>query len=198
MFRTNPSREFQPETVNIEDLVPQDHLLRKINETIDFSFIAEKCRPLYCQDNGRPCIDPVMLFKMLLIGYLYGIRSERRLIEEIRVNIAYRWFVGLSLTDPVPHHTIFSQNRRRRFQQSEIYQEIFDEIVLQAMQHGFIEGKQLFTDSTFLKANASKRLLSHPRIMWNSWKKPSTKIACNMAKNRLKKNESSLKKEKSE
>ncbi|SFG34418.1 Transposase domain, partial [Planifilum fulgidum] len=75
MFRTNPSREFQPETVNIEDLVPQDHLLRKINETIDFSFIAEKCRPLYCQDNGRPCIDPVMLFKMLLIGYLYGIRS---------------------------------------------------------------------------------------------------------------------------
>ena len=100
MFRTNPSREFQPETVNIEDLVPQDHLLRKINETIDFSFIAEKCRPLYCQDNGRPCIDPVMLFKMLLIGYLYGIRSERRLIEEIRVNIAYRWFVGLSLTDP--------------------------------------------------------------------------------------------------
>lgn len=124
MFRTNPSREFQPETVNIEDLVPQDHLLRKINETIDFSFIAEKCHPLYCQDNGRPCIDPVMLFKMLLIGYLYGIRSERRLIEEIRVNIAYRWFVGLSLTDPVPHHTIFSQNRRRRFQQSEIYQEI--------------------------------------------------------------------------
>jgi transposase len=139
-------------------------LLRKINETIDFSFIAEKCRPLYCQDNGRPCIDPVMLFKMLLIGYLYGIRSERRLIEEIRVNIAYRWFVGLSLTDPVPHHTIFSQNRRRRFQQSEIYQEIFDEIVLQAMQHGFIEGKQLFTDSTFLKANASKSKFKKQKV----------------------------------
>jgi transposase len=87
MFRTN-TREFQPETVNIEDLVPRDHLLRKINETIDFSFIAEKCRPLYCEENGRPCMDPVMLFKMLLIGYLYGIRSERRLIEEIRLNIA--------------------------------------------------------------------------------------------------------------
>jgi transposase len=67
MFRTNTSRKFQPEVVNIEDLVPQDHLLRKINETIDFSFIAEKCRPLYCEDNGRPCVDPVMLFKMLLI-----------------------------------------------------------------------------------------------------------------------------------
>jgi transposase len=164
MFRTNASREFQPETVNIEDLVPQDHLLRKINETIDFSFIAEKCRPLYCEDNGRPCIDPVMLFKMLLIGYLYGIRSERRLIEEIRVNIAYHWFVGLSLTDPVPHHSTFSQNRRRLFQQSTIYQEIFDEIVLQAMNHGFIEGKQLFTDSTFLKANASKSKFKKQKV----------------------------------
>jgi transposase len=120
--------------------------------------------PLYCEDNGRPCIDPVMLFKMLLIGYLYGIRSERRLIEEIRLNIAYRWFVGLSLTDPVPHHSIFSQNRRRRFQQSEIYQEIFDEIVLQAIQHGFIEGKQLFTDSTFLKANASKSKFKKQKV----------------------------------
>src|SRR5690606_1431981 len=162
--RTNPSREFQPETVNIEDLVPQDHLLRKINETIDFSFIAEKCRPLYCQDNGRPCIDPVMLFKMLLIGYLYGIRSERRLIEEIRVNIAYRWFVGLSLTDPVPHHTIFSQNRRRRLQQSESDQEIFDEVVLQAMQHGSSAGTQFFTDSPSLRANASKSKVKQQQV----------------------------------
>jgi transposase len=156
MFRTNPSKEHQPELVNIEELVPRDHLLRKINETIDFSFIAEKCKELYCQDNGRPCLDPIMLFKMLLIGYLFGIRSERRLIEEIKVNIAYRWFVGLSLTDPVPHASTFSQNRRRRFQSSTIYQEIFDEIVIQAIQHGFIQGKELFSDSTFLKANANK------------------------------------------
>jgi transposase len=204
MFRTNASREFQPETVNIEDLVPQDHLLRKINETIDFSFIAEKCRPLYCEDNGRPCMDPVMLFKMLLIGYLYGIRSERRLIEEIRVNIAYRWFVGLSLTDPVPHHSIFSQNRRRRFQQSEIYQEIFDEIVLQAIQHGFIEGKQLFTDSTFLKANASKskfkkqKVTATPREYMEQLEKAIDEDRVQHGKKPLKKNESSLKKEKSE
>jgi len=164
MFRTNTSREFQPETVNIEDLVPQEHLLRKINETIDFSFIADKCRPLYCSDNGRPCIDPVMLFKMLLVGYLFGIRSERRLIEEIKVNIAYRWFVGLSLTDPVPHYSTFSQNRRRRFQQSDVYQEIFDEIVIQAIHHGFIDGKQLFSDSTFLKANASKSKFKKQKV----------------------------------
>jgi transposase len=193
MFRTNASREFQPETVNIKDLVPQDHLLRKIDETIDFSFIADKCRPLYCEDNGRPCTDPVMLFKMLLVGYLFGIRSERRLIEEIQVNIAYRWFVGLSLTDPVPHHSTFSQNRRRRFQQSEVYQEIFDEIVLQAIQHGFIEGKQLFSDSTFLKANASKskfkkqKVTVTPKGYWMNWKKPSTKTGLSMEKTHLKK-----------
>lgn len=156
MFQTHSHRQGSIELVNIEDLVPQDHLLRKIDATIDFSFIAEKTRPLYCENNGRPCVDPVMLFKMLFIGYLYGIRSERRLVEEIQVNVAYRWFVGLSLTDKVPHATTFSQNRRRRFNGTTIFQEIFDEIVLQAINHGLIEGKELFTDSTFLKANANK------------------------------------------
>ncbi|OYD06669.1 hypothetical protein CHM34_15300 [Paludifilum halophilum] len=122
MFQTNPNRQGNIEFVYIEELVPEDHLLRKIDETIDFSFIAEKTRPLYSPDNGRPCLDPVMLFKMLFIGYLYGIRSERRLVEEIQVNVAYRWFVGLSLTDPVPHSSTFSQNRRRRFVGTLIYQ----------------------------------------------------------------------------
>jgi transposase len=110
MFQTHSHRQGSIELVHIEDLVPQDHLLRKIDATIDFSFIVEKTRPLYCEDNGRPCVDPVMLFKMLFIGYLYGIRSERRLVEEVQVNVAYRWFVGLSLTDKVPHATTFSQN----------------------------------------------------------------------------------------
>jgi len=97
-----------------------------------------------------------MLFKMLFIGYFYGIRSERRLVEEVGVNVVYRWFVGLSLTDKEPHATTFSQNRRRRFNRTTIFQEIFDEIVLQAIKHGLIEGKELFTDSTFSKANANK------------------------------------------
>jgi transposase len=142
MFQTHSHRQGSIELVNIEDLVPQDHLLRKIDATIDFSFIAEKTRPLYCKDNGRPCVDPVMLFKMLFIGYLYGIRSERRLVEEVRVNVAYRWFVGLSLTDKVPHATTFSQNRRRRFNGTTIFQEIFDEIVLQAINHGLNRGER--------------------------------------------------------
>jgi transposase len=97
MFQTHSHRQDSIELVKLEDLVPHDHLFRKIHAAIGFLFIAEKDRPLCCEDNGRPCVDQVMLFKMLFIGYLYSIRSERRLVEEVRVNVAYRWFVGLSL-----------------------------------------------------------------------------------------------------
>lgn len=164
MFNSPEYKQGQFEFVYIENLVPQDHLLRKIKNYIDFSFIHEKVRHLYCQDNGRPCIDPVVLFKMLFIGYLYGIRSERQIVREVEVNIAYRWFLGLSLTDKVPHHSTISQNRRRKFNNTDIFQEIFDEIVLQAIQKGLIEGKELFTDSTFLKANANKNKFNRKKI----------------------------------
>lgn len=156
MFRSDESSQTCVEFVSIEELVPKDHLLRKIDTCIDFSFIREKTRNLYCANNGRPCIDPVVLFKMLFIGYLFGIRSERRLVAEIKVNVAYRWFLGLRLADPVPHHSTISQNRRRRFNGTDIFQEIFDEIVLAAIEKEMIEGTELFSDSTFLKANASR------------------------------------------
>lgn len=147
------------EFVCIEDLVPRDHLLRKIDRYIDFSFIREKASPYYCPDNGRPSVDPVVLFKMIFIGYLYGIRSERQLELEIRTNIAYRWFLGLKLTDPIPDHSTISYNRHKRFNNEEtnIFQEIFDEMVLQAIKHKMVAGRVLFTDSTHIKANANKR-----------------------------------------
>lgn len=144
------------EFVCIESLVPQDHLLRKIDRHIDFSFIHDKVKDLYCPDNGRPAVDPTVLFKMLFIGYLFGIRSERRLVEDIRVNMAYRWFLGYGIEDKIPDASTISQNRRRRFKGSSVYQEIFDEIVLQAMGHGMVGGKVLYTDSTHLKASANK------------------------------------------
>ena len=115
--------------VTLEELAPQDHLLRKIDRHIDFSFIHDRVRHLYCENNGRPAFDPTLLFKMLFIGYLFGIRSERQLVREIQVNVAYRWFLGLSLTDKVIDASTFSQNRRRRFDDSDIEQQIFDEIV---------------------------------------------------------------------
>lgn len=157
MLRSQNDKQAAYEFVNIEDLVPQTHLLRKIDKHIDFSFILEKVRPLYCEDNGRPSIDPLVLFKMIFLGYLFGIRSERRLEQEIQTNIAYRWFLGLGLTDRVPDHTTISWNRRTRFKDTGIFQEIFDEIVLQAVRHRMVGGRVLITDSTHLKANANKR-----------------------------------------
>ncbi|WP_249417748.1 IS1182 family transposase [Pusillimonas minor] len=156
MLKEPTAYQHELEMVTLESLVPRDHLVRKIDAAIDLTFIRAKVAHLYCADNGRPAIDPVLLFKLLLLGYLFGIRSERQLIREVQVNVAYRWFLGLRLTDKVPDASTISQNRRRRFADSEIYQEIFDEIVLQAIGRGMVEGKVLYTDSTHLKANANK------------------------------------------
>ncbi len=111
MFTSNKDRQNELEFVTIEELVPQDHLLRKIDGHIDFSFIPEKVRPYYSEDNGRPSLDPLILFKMMFIGYFYGIRSERELERQVQTNVAYRWFLGLNLTDTVPHHSTISWNR---------------------------------------------------------------------------------------
>jgi transposase len=156
----SPSGVDQMELAAVEQLVRPDHLLRKIKKYIDFDFIRKKAAPYYTSNErigGRPPLDPVLLFKMLFLGYLYGIRSERRLEQEVRDNVAYRWFLGLSFHDRVPDHSTISQNRRRRFAGTTIYQEIFDEIVQQAMKKGFIKGEVLYTDSTHIKANANKK-----------------------------------------
>lgn len=164
ILTSNDKTQSSFEFVCIEDLVPQNHLLRRIDKHIDFSFIREKVRPYYCSDNGRPSIDPVVLFKMILIGYLYGIRSERQLELEIKTNIAYRWFLGLKLTDSVPDHSTISFNRHKRFQNTEIFQEVFEEIVLLAIKHKMVAGRVLFTDSTHIKANANKRKLTKQKV----------------------------------
>jgi transposase len=156
MLKDPAPKQHALEMVTLEELVPKDHLLRLIDHHIDFTFIREATRHLYCNNNGRPAIDPVQLFKMLFIGYLFGIRSERQLVREIQVNVAYRWFLDLSLTDKVPDASTLSQNRRRRFEGSDIEQVIFDQVVEQAIEKGLIGGEVLFTDSTHLKANANK------------------------------------------
>lgn len=144
------------EMVTLEELVPKDHLLRKIDAVIDFSFIHERVSDLYCADNGRPPLDPTLMFKALFIGYLFGIRSERQLVREIEVNVAYRWFLRLKLTDKVFDASTLSQNRKRRYTDTSVAQDIFDEIVDQAISHGLVEGSVLYTDSTHLKASANK------------------------------------------
>ena len=121
------------EMVTLEGLVPKEHLLRKIDAVIDFSFIHELVAELYCPDNGRPALDPVLMFKALFIGYLFGVRSERQLVREIEVNVAYRWFLRLKLSEPVFDASTLSQNRRRRYRESTVAQAIFDRIVEQAL-----------------------------------------------------------------
>ncbi|RWR14198.1 IS1182 family transposase [Siminovitchia fortis] len=156
LLHTRSSIQNEMEFVCLEDLVPQDHLLRKIDRHIDFSFIIDKVKPYYSEDNGRPSLDPIVLFKMMFIGYFFGIRSERQLEKEIQTNVAYRWFLGLRLTDSVPHHSTISWNRCNRFKDTDVFQEIFDEIVFQAQNHRMVGGRALFTDSTHLKASANK------------------------------------------
>ncbi|MGR6871704.1 IS1182 family transposase [Pseudomonas sp. HK3] len=156
MLNDRPQTQSQLEFVSIDELVPNDHLLRKIEQKVDFSFIHDLVKDFYSPNNGRPALDPTLMFKLLFIGYLFGVRSERQLIREVQVNVAYRWFLGLGLTDKIPDASTLSQNRIRRFKESDVYQQIFDEIVLQAMKKKLVGGTTLYTDSTHLKANANK------------------------------------------
>ena len=156
MIRREKDKQSEMEFLSIEELVPEDHILRTIERHMDFSFVEERLYPFYCEDNGRPAVDPVVLFKMLFIGYMFGIRSERQLVREIQVNAAYRWFLGYGLRDKIPHHSTISQNRRRRFDGTDVFRELFEDVVLLAMKSGYVDGKGLYTDSTHLKANANK------------------------------------------
>ena len=144
------------ELVILEQMIPEDHLLRRIDRAIDFSFIGKLCEPLYCLDNGRPAVDPELLFRMIFIGYLYGVKSERRLEEEVNYNLAYKWFCELGVTEKAPDATTLSANRRRRFRDNNIAEQIFDEILRQAIEKGLVSGKVLYTDSTHVKAKANK------------------------------------------
>jgi len=144
-------------SVTIEDLVPANHLLRKVEQVVDFDFIYDAVRDLYSENNGRPSVDPVVLVKYLLVGFLYGIESERRIEQEIQVNMAYRWFLGLDIGERVPDHSTISQNRRRRFQGSGLIRRIFEQVVGQCAEKGLVDGKVILTDSTHVKANASAK-----------------------------------------
>lgn len=143
--------------VCIEDLIPKDHLLRDIDRAIDFSFIYDYVKDLYCADNGRPSIDPVVLFKIVLIQYLFGIRSMRQTIKEIEVNMAYRWFLGYDMLEPIPHFSTFGKNYVRRFADTDIFEKIFERILAEAVNAGFVDASAVFIDATHIKANANNK-----------------------------------------
>ena len=140
----------------MDDLVPKDHILRKIEKAIDFSFIYDLVKDKYSEDTGRPSIDPVVLFKIVFIQYLFGIRSMRQTIKEIEVNAAYRWFLGYDWNDPVPHFTTFGKNYSRRFEGTDIFEQIFARILLEAVKLKYVNPKAVFIDSTHIKASANR------------------------------------------
>ena len=126
----------------LEDQVPENHLLRLIEKHISFAFVREKLKESY-SDTGRPSIDPELLLRILLIGYLYGITSERKLVEELRMHLAWRWFTGLGFDQEIPHHSTFSKNRHGRFQESKLFEQLFEEIVARCLEAGLVRGDAL-------------------------------------------------------
>jgi transposase len=143
----------------LEGQIPENHLLRLIDRYINFDFIRAKLKASY-SDTGRPSIDPELLLRMLLIGYLYGVSSKRKLVEELRMHLAWRWFTGLGFDQEIPHHSTFSKNRHGRFQESNLFQELFEEMVARCVAAGLVKGEHMSVDGSFIQANADH----HSRI----------------------------------
>ena len=141
-------------TFRLEDHVPRNHLLRAVDQLLDTAFVRQVMVPHYSAI-GRPSIDPELMVRMLLIGYLYGIRSERQLCEEVHLNLAYRWFCRLGLDGPVPNHSTFSKNRHGRFRDSDLFRQVFEHIVQACLDAGLVTGRTFAVDASVIEADAS-------------------------------------------
>jgi len=142
---------------NLEQRIPASHLLRRINPIVTqvLAGLREKLAPFY-SEIGRPSVDPELMLRMLIVGYCYGIRFERRLCEEVTLHLAYRWFCRLDLDDEVPDHSTFSVNRHGRFRHSDIFRQIFEAVVFACMNAGLVKGEGFAVDASVIEANASR------------------------------------------
>lgn len=141
---------------NLDDHIPADHLLRGIDRFLDLGNLRQHLKPYYSH-TGRPSIDPELMIRMLIIGYCFGIRSERRLCDEVHLNLAYRWFCRLGLEDAVPEHSTFSKNRHGRFRASGTFRWLFDEVVRSCMAAGLVKGEGFAVDASVVAADASRQ-----------------------------------------
>src|SRR3954453_2496245 len=133
---------------------PADHLHRSVERFVDLSGLREQLGPFY-SETGRPSIDPELIIRMLLVGYCFGVRSERRLCEEVHLNLAYRWFCRLSLEDAVPEHSTFSKNRHGRFRDSDVLRHVFESVLGRCMSEGLVKGEGFAIDASIIRADAS-------------------------------------------
>jgi transposase len=147
---------YQPQLfvyVNLEALIPKHHILRKIDKVFDLAFVRKLTSQYYCHNNGRPSIDPELFFRMVMVGFLFGIKHDRKLCEEITCNIAYRWYCKLNLDDPVPDHSSLSKIRDRYG--AVVFEKFFDQVVNICKANGLVKGESVITDSSLVEANAS-------------------------------------------
>src|SRR5579871_4595515 len=141
---------------SLERHVPSNHLLRSIDRFVDLSGVREHLRPYY-SETGRPSIDPELMIRMLIVGYCMGVRSERRLCEEVHLNLAYRWFCRLGLDGEVPDHSTFSKNRHGRFRDSDLLRKLFETVVQRCMAEGLVDGSAFAIDASLIAADANKQ-----------------------------------------
>lgn len=156
LVKGTDKRAQQVEIVTMEDLVPAGHLLRSVAAALDFDFIYELVEDKYSLGTGRPSIDPVVLVKMVFIQFLFGIRSMRQTVQEIGVNAAYRWFLGFGWQDKVPHFTTFGKNYKRRFEGTDLFEQIFAKVLEACYHAGYVKGEEVFVDATHIKASANR------------------------------------------
>lgn len=146
----------EAKNISLDNLVPKDHLIRKIDKAVDLNFIYDKVKNLY-SNTGVKSIDPVVLFKIIMIQYIFGIRSMRQTIKEIEVNMAYRWYLGYGIDEKIPHFSTFGKNYQRRFEGTPIFEEIFSHIIQEIMKCKFLSSDNIFIDGTHIKASANNK-----------------------------------------
>src|SRR6516165_8169852 len=162
---------------NLEEYIPADHLLRRLNPIVTRVLIdlREKLAPFY-SDIGRPSIDPELMIRMLIVGYCYGIRFDRKLCEEVKLHLAYRWFCRLQLDDKVPDHSTFSVNRHGRFRSSDIFRQVFEAVVRACMEAGLVKGEGFAVDASVIEAAAS-RYRAPDEIDWSAPERQTRAVA---------------------
>jgi transposase len=154
---------------NLDEHVPADHMLRSIDRCLDLTDLRKHLEPYYSH-TGRPSVDPELMIRMLLVGYCFGIRSERRLCEEVHLNLAYRWFCRLGLEERIPDHSSFSKNRHGRFRKSDVFRYVFEGVVQRCMTEGLVRGEGFAVDASIVKADANRRrgVPSEEQIDWSN------------------------------
>jgi transposase len=140
---------------DLAEVVPPDHLVRQIDAALDLSWVHKELAPYYSH-TGRPSIDPVLMIRMLIVGYVFAIRSERRLCSEVQVNLAYRWFCKLGIEDQIPDHSVFCRARHERFRESDALRRVFEGVVAMCIAAGLVGGEAFSVDASLIKADVDK------------------------------------------